>query len=112
MSRLAHNNAMLLAAARLVSDIVTLLPQHQLNISSPVNIYFQRNPSVEPAVACPNPTANTLVVCGLYSEPVNATEIVNKGQNRGPADANGQAFEVVIRGSNGQCSVVARLASY
>jgi hypothetical protein len=80
-------------------------------IPSPVNIYFQRNPSVEPAAGCPNPTANTLVVCGLYSAPLSATEIVNEGQNRGPVDSNGQAFEVVIRGSNGQCSVVPCLAS-
>ncbi|KAH7377761.1 hypothetical protein BKA66DRAFT_588395 [Pyrenochaeta sp. MPI-SDFR-AT-0127] len=65
------------------------------------NIYFQRNPSIAPAVACPNPEANVLVHCGLYSEPVLASQALNFGQVRGPADANDKAFQVAIRGSNG-----------
>ncbi|KAH4898061.1 hypothetical protein HBI25_179590 [Parastagonospora nodorum] len=74
------------------------------------NTYFQRNPSVDPAAACPNPSANTLVVCGLYSQAINEADITNEGQGRGPIDANGQAFEVVIRGSN-VYNRVAKLAS-
>jgi hypothetical protein len=42
------------------------------------------------------------VSCGLYSQPVVAGEMRNVGQYRGPMDAKGKAFEVVIRGSNGK----------
>jgi hypothetical protein len=84
----------------------TTMSQQQLIFPSSVNIFFQRSPSVKPATDCPNPSANTLVACGLYSRPLNATDIVYKGQTRGPVDGNGQVFEVVIRGSNGQCSDV------
>ncbi|KAF2031144.1 hypothetical protein EK21DRAFT_111184 [Setomelanomma holmii] len=64
------------------------------------NIYFMRHPSVEPAVACPNPKANTVVRCGLYSQPVLASEAQIVNQTRGPADASGKAFQIVIAGSN------------
>jgi hypothetical protein len=65
-----------------------------------VNIYFQRNPAVEPEIGCANPEAHALVVCGLYNHAVNPSEALNHGQARGPVDDNGEAFQVVIRGSN------------
>jgi hypothetical protein len=39
-------------------------------------------------------------MCGLYNHAVDPSEALNYGQARGPVDANGQAFQVVIRGSN------------
>ena len=68
----------------------------------PVNIYYQRNPSIVPDAACPNPKANILTLCALYAEPVDATSATNNGQVSGPEDANGEAFTIAIRGSNGR----------
>ncbi|OCL06951.1 hypothetical protein AOQ84DRAFT_67379 [Glonium stellatum] len=65
------------------------------------NIYFERDPSITPAAACPNPAPFTNVKCTLYGYPVAAGAATNMGQWRGPTDANGQAFHVVITGSNG-----------
>ncbi|KAH7083685.1 hypothetical protein FB567DRAFT_89986 [Paraphoma chrysanthemicola] len=64
------------------------------------NIFFLRHPSVEPAATCPNPKANTVVRCTLFNQPLEAGEALNRGQGRGPPDANGQDFEVRIAGSN------------
>jgi hypothetical protein len=64
-----------------------------------------RHPDIEPADACPNPNAVTVVRCSLYSDPVDANEAQNMGQIRGPVDSNGQAFQVLIVGSNGKSLV-------
>ncbi|KAI9814586.1 MAG: hypothetical protein M1827_003142 [Pycnora praestabilis] len=65
------------------------------------NIYFERDPSVNPAAACPNPPSTTNIKCTLWGLPVTPAGVTNTGQWRGPEDANGQAFHVVIAGSNG-----------
>jgi hypothetical protein len=70
-----------------------------------------RYPDIEPADACPNPKANTVVRCSLYSAPVEASEAQNMGQIRGPVDSNGQAFQVLIAGSNGKSLVGSELNS-
>ncbi|KAF1980186.1 hypothetical protein BU23DRAFT_3723 [Bimuria novae-zelandiae CBS 107.79] len=65
------------------------------------NIYYERDPSVDPSASCPNPPPITNVKCALFGYPVGAAAATNAGQWRGPEDANGEAFHVVIAGSNG-----------
>ncbi|EAT82625.2 hypothetical protein SNOG_10290 [Parastagonospora nodorum SN15] len=43
--------------------------------------------------------------CEACDQAINEADITNEGQGRGPIDANGQAFEVVIRGSNAKETV-------
>lgn len=66
-----------------------------------INLYFERDPSVNPADACPNPASMTNIKCTLWGSQVTAASANNEGQWRGPGDAQGQAFHVVIAGSNG-----------
>jgi hypothetical protein len=65
------------------------------------NIYYERDPSVDAADACPNPTPITNVKCSLYGYPISAETAKNDGQWRGPQDSQGESFHVVIAGSNG-----------
>lgn len=65
------------------------------------NLYFERDPTVSPADACPNPPSFTNVKCTLWGNGVSEAAATNAGQYRGPEDANGDAFRVVITGSNG-----------
>ncbi|CZT19288.1 uncharacterized protein RCC_05134 [Ramularia collo-cygni] len=58
------------------------------------NIYFERDPVVEPAAACPDPASTAAIKCALYNEAVDETSVINLGQFR-------EEFEVVIAGSNG-----------
>lgn len=69
------------------------------------NIYYERDPSKDAAAACPNPAPITNVKCSLYGYNVAAAAATNDGQWRGPEDANGQAFHVVITGSNGYSKI-------
>ncbi|KAF2113355.1 hypothetical protein BDV96DRAFT_662375 [Lophiotrema nucula] len=64
------------------------------------NIYFERDPTVDAAAACPNPLPTTNIKCSLYGYPVAKESATNTGQWRGPADANRKTFHVVIAGSN------------
>ena len=73
---------------------------HYLLTLYKVNIYVQRDPSVSPGPACPNPIAVFNVICALYSEPIPSSACTNVGQYIGPEDTNGDAFRVAIRGSN------------
>jgi hypothetical protein len=67
------------------------------------NIYFERDPSVDPNDAsCANPKPITNVKCSLYGYPVAAKTATNEGQWRGYQNAQGEAFHVVIAGSNGK----------
>lgn len=66
-----------------------------------VNIYVQRDPAVVPGPNCPNPASIFTANCALYSEPVAESACTNFGQHIGPVDANGEAFKIAIRGSNG-----------
>ncbi|KAF2662677.1 hypothetical protein K491DRAFT_753220 [Lophiostoma macrostomum CBS 122681] len=65
------------------------------------NVWYERDPSITPAAACPNPAPVTNAKCALYGYPVSRESATNVGQYRGPQDANGQAFQVVVIGSNG-----------
>ncbi|PNS16124.1 hypothetical protein CAC42_4525 [Sphaceloma murrayae] len=58
------------------------------------NIYFERDPSVEPASACPNPPSVTMIKCVYWGGPVTTDNANNNGQWR-------NKFQVVIAGSNG-----------
>ncbi|KAF2242981.1 hypothetical protein BU26DRAFT_123634 [Trematosphaeria pertusa] len=58
------------------------------------NIYYERDPSVEPADSCANPDPITNVKCALYGYPVASGSATNYGQWRND-------FHVVIAGSNG-----------
>jgi len=60
-----------------------------------VNIYFERDPSLDPNVeGCPNPTSITNIKCARWGVPVSNETATNIGQWR-------DSFEVVITGSNG-----------
>ena len=65
------------------------------------NIYFERDPKYNPQEGCANPEPVTNIKCSLYGYNVAKAAATNQGQWRGPQDANGQAFHVVITGSNG-----------
>ncbi|KAF2994574.1 hypothetical protein E8E13_001039 [Curvularia kusanoi] len=62
------------------------------------NIYFERDPSLEPGPNCPNPSSTTTIKCSLYGYPVASNAATNVGQWR-------QDFQVVIAGSNGYSKV-------
>ncbi|KAG9516316.1 glycoside hydrolase, partial [Aureobasidium melanogenum] len=61
---------------------------------SGINIYFERDPTLEPADACPNPASTTTIRCVYWGGYVAAANAKNKGQWR-------NKFHVVIAGSNG-----------
>lgn len=66
------------------------------------NIYIERDPSVDPVTNCPNPPSTVNYYCTFWSSAITDTTATNEGQWRGPEDANGQAFHVVITASNGK----------
>ncbi|KAI1505953.1 hypothetical protein F5X99DRAFT_427835 [Biscogniauxia marginata] len=58
------------------------------------NIFFERDPSVEPGAGCSNPPSTTVIKCVFWGGYVEAANTKNEGQWRGD-------FHVVIAGSNG-----------
>ncbi|KAI5195519.1 hypothetical protein AUEXF2481DRAFT_8237 [Aureobasidium subglaciale EXF-2481] len=63
-----------------------------------VNIYFERDPSVDPNDAgCPNPASVTMIKCVYWASAVTGDTAVNVGQPR-------SKFVVAIAGSNGYVS--------
>ncbi|KAI9714683.1 MAG: hypothetical protein M1812_006348 [Candelaria pacifica] len=58
------------------------------------NIFFERDPTINPADACPNPPSFTNVKCTLWGSPITTETANNMGQYR-------NQFQVVITGSNG-----------
>jgi hypothetical protein len=58
------------------------------------NLYFERNPTVDPNPWCENPPSTTSIKCALFSSPVLNANVSNAGQYR-------DDFHVVIAGSNG-----------
>ena len=44
------------------------------------NLYYERQPTLLPAAACPNPTAQTVIKCALWGSPVTAADATNDGQ--------------------------------
>lgn len=65
------------------------------------NIYYERDPKFDPKEGCANPEPITNIKCSIYGYGVAKLAATNDGQWRGPQDANGEAFHVVITGSNG-----------
>ncbi|KAL1310555.1 hypothetical protein AAFC00_000834 [Neodothiora populina] len=60
-----------------------------------VNIYFERDPSVDPNdSSCSNPSSTTQIKCVFWGGPVDSSTANNYGQWR-------NQFQVVIAGSNG-----------
>ena len=58
------------------------------------NIFFERDPTLNPASNCSNPASLTNVKCTLWGAGVTSQMATNTGQNR-------ESFQVVIAGSNG-----------
>ena len=58
------------------------------------NIYFERDPSVNPGDSCPNPASTTVIKCAFWGSDVSPSCATNTGQYR-------HKFKVVIAGSNG-----------
>ncbi|KAK4495864.1 hypothetical protein PRZ48_013132 [Zasmidium cellare] len=59
-----------------------------------INIYFERDPSVEPAAGCTDPSSSTVIKCVYWGSPVTDASTTNTGQWR-------KNFKVLIAGSNG-----------
>jgi hypothetical protein len=57
-------------------------------------IYFERDPTVNPAAACANPSSLTNIKCALWGQKIDDSLANNTGQYR-------KDFQVVIAGSNG-----------
>lgn len=58
------------------------------------NIFFERDPTLDPSTNCTNPNATANIKCSFWGIPIDATSATNKGQFR-------SSFEVAIAGSNG-----------
>lgn len=61
------------------------------------NIYFERDPTLEPGPTCENPPAFANIKCSFWGTGLDATTATNKGQYRA-------AFQVAIAGSNAYTS--------
>lgn len=59
-----------------------------------INIFFERSPTQNVALACPNPPSSTLIKCVFWGDAVTKANTVNSG-------FTDQTFVVVIAGSNG-----------
>ncbi|KAK5123636.1 hypothetical protein LTR85_002674 [Meristemomyces frigidus] len=67
----------------------------KMNGCMAVNVYFERDPSVNPDNAdCANPSSVTMIKCVFWGGPVSSANANNAGQWR-------DSFQVVIAGSNG-----------
>ncbi|KAH0348540.1 glycoside hydrolase, partial [Aureobasidium melanogenum] len=58
------------------------------------NLYFERDPSVDPGTGCSNPSSVTMIKCVFWGGPVSSSNANNYGQWR-------NQFQVAIAGSNG-----------
>ncbi|KAF9870866.1 hypothetical protein CkaCkLH20_11538 [Colletotrichum karsti] len=61
---------------------------------SAFNIFFERDPSLDPASRCPNPPSTTVIKCSFWGVGIGPSTATNNGQTRND-------FHVVIAGSNG-----------
>ncbi|KAM3075038.1 hypothetical protein ACMFMG_007502 [Clarireedia jacksonii] len=66
----------------------------ELNGCVAFNIYFERDPSVDPGTDCPNPPSITNYKCVRWGVKIGPETATNTGQWR-------EQFQVVIAGSNG-----------
>ncbi|GAB7357499.1 hypothetical protein MBLNU459_g0033t1 [Dothideomycetes sp. NU459] len=68
---------------------------------SGINIFFERWPTVMPAVGCANPASTTNIKCALYATTITVFGAKdNFEQELGPLDESGESFKVVVAGSN------------
>lgn len=58
------------------------------------NLYFERDPTVEPGSDCDNPASTTMIKCVFWGGPISSENALNTGQWR-------DQFQVAIAGSNG-----------
>lgn len=58
------------------------------------NLYFERDPSVDPGSGCTDPASVTMIKCVFWGGPVSSSNANNYGQYR-------NQFQIVIAGSNG-----------
>ena len=64
---------------------------------SAFNVYYERDPSIDPTTTCTNPSSVTVIKCVYWGGALDASTAVNMGQYR-------RDFHVVISGSNGYTS--------
>lgn len=57
------------------------------------NIFYERDPTVDPAAACPNPASTTTIKCSLWGSYAWSSTATNQGGLR-------QNFQVAVAGSN------------
>lgn len=57
------------------------------------NIFFERDPTLDPGPNCPNPPSTTVIKASFWGVPIGLPSATNKGQWR-------NNFQVVIAGSN------------
>ena len=75
-----------------------------VDLCTAFNIYFERDPTVNPGENCPDPSSFTNVKCTLWGSRLTPETATNQGQYR-------RDFHVVIAGSNGMLSVQIGLSS-
>ncbi|RYC56894.1 hypothetical protein CHU98_g9302 [Xylaria longipes] len=66
------------------------------------NIFFERDPSIQPGDDCPNPASTTLIKCVFWGGPTSADNAKNTGFTY-------YGFDIVIAGSNAYDSLTAPL---
>lgn len=67
---------------------------NNVNLCTAFNLYVERDPSVDPGAACPNPPSTTNYKCALWGSSISRDTATNTGQYR-------EQFHVVIAASNG-----------
>lgn len=67
---------------------------NKINGCMGINIYFERDPTVNPGSGCDNPPSTTNIKCVFWGGEVSSDSLSNTGQWR-------DQFQVVIAGSNG-----------
>ncbi|OBR04923.1 Galactose oxidase [Colletotrichum higginsianum IMI 349063] len=66
----------------------------QISGCTAFNIFFERDPSQDPGLACPNPSSTTVIKCSFWGVGIGPSTATNNGQWR-------KDFHIVIAGSNG-----------
>jgi len=52
----------------------------KMNGCMAVNVYFERDPSVDPGTNCPSPSSVTMIKCVFWGGPVTSANANNQGQ--------------------------------
>jgi len=52
----------------------------KMNGCMAVNVYFERDPSVDPGTNCPDPSSVTMIKCVFWGGPVMSANANNQGQ--------------------------------